>query len=243
MQEDETNETNQDTSSGKPGQSSGSKGGSTSKDKGKLYTGAQIKKIESDAAAKAGRERKAAEDERDTLKTSLESTTRRLDALELEQNEARLAEARGDPDKLRAYQQDQDRAKRQRTLDDKEADLTAREAKLKTDRAAVDTDLGVVNVAYVAAQHGLKTEDLEGLGITDQEALEKVAERLAAAGPKGEAEGEGEGEGEEEGAAAAEELSPDSGEGTGAGPKTLTTEGVEKSSMSDIEKALDKAEE
>ena len=79
-----------DTSSGKAGQSSSETKG-TSKDKGKLYTDADIVKMKSDAAAEAGRLRKAAELERDTLKQDLQSTNTRLDALEGATNESRLA--------------------------------------------------------------------------------------------------------------------------------------------------------
>lgn len=233
---DKTTKTGQDTSSDATGQSSGGKGGSTSKkDKGKLYTIAQIQKIESDAAAKAGRERKAAEAERDTLKQDLESTTSRLDSLEREVGESRLAEARDDPAQLRIYQREQVITKREREAGDKERDVARREAQLKVDRADVDKDKGVVSIAYIAAKHGLETEELESLGINDPEALERVAEKLATktAKPAG-GEGEGEGEGE---------FTPDSGEGTGSGAGALTTESVEKSSIASVEKALGKADE
>lgn len=80
--------------------------------------------------------------------------------------------------------------------------MTRREAQLKAGAEALATDKGVVTIAYIAAKHGLETEVLESLGISDEETLEKVAEKLAAAKPK-----EGE-EGEEEGE---EELVIDSG--------------------------------
>jgi len=180
--------TGQDTSLGKTGQSSDGKGGTTSKDKGKLYTAAQITKIESDAAAKAGRLQKAAEVERDTFKKELESTNSRLDSLEREVNESRLAEARGDPEQLRIYNREQAVVKRERQAGDKERDLASREEQLKSDLETLATDKGVVNIAYIAAKHGLETEDLEDLGISDPEALEKVAEKLAAVKTKGEGE-------------------------------------------------------
>ena len=211
---DETTKTGQDTSSGATGQSSGSKSGTTSKDKGKLYTDAQITKIKSDAAAEAGRRRKAAEQERDSLKQDLQSTTSRLDTLEREINESRLAEARGDPDQLRIYQREQATTRREREAADRERNLARREEQLKADRAEVDKDRGVVSIAYIAAEHGLETEELESLGISDHETLERVAVKLAAVKSKEPGAGEGEAtppSGE------VTELSPDSGVTIGSG--------------------------
>lgn len=237
---DETTKTGQDTSSGATGQSSGSKGGTTSKDKGKLYTDAQIAKIKSDAAAEAGRQRKAAEQERDSLKQELQTTTSRLDTLEREVNESRLAEARGDPDQLRAYQRDQATTRRERELADRERDLNRREEQLKTDRAELDKDRGVVSIAYVAAKHGLETEELESLGISDQDVLERVAEKLAAR--KSAESGNGEdGKGEETPSGEATELMADSGEGVGGEAGALTSENIESMSMGSLEKAIEKA--
>ena len=149
-----------DDSTAAPGDTSGGTKG-TSKDKGKLYTEAQIAKFKSDAAAEAGRQRKAAEQERDSLKQELESNNNRLDSLEREANESRLAEARDNPEQLRAYQRDQANTKRERDAVDKERDLARREAQLKADRAEVDKDKGVVSIAYIAAKHGLEVERLE----------------------------------------------------------------------------------
>lgn len=217
---DETKGTGQDTSSGKTGQSSGSKGGSTSKDKGKLYTDAQIVKIKSDSAAEAGRLRKAAEEERDTLKQDLQSTKSRLDALERETGESRLAEARaGGDDQLRIYQREEAVRKRERQADERDSDITRREGQVKADRAEVDKDKGIVSVAYVAAKHDLDPERLEKLGITDPEALEKVAEELAAAGKPPETEEEKTAREARE-AAGEEKLELDTGEGSGSGEKT-----------------------
>ena len=232
---DEPKGTAQDTSSGNAGQSSGSKSGTTSKDKGKLYTAANISKIQSDAKSEAGRLQKTAEQERDTLKEQLQSTTSRLDSLERERDESRLADARGDPDQLRTYQREQGITKREREVEAKESDYARREGQLKADRAEVDKDKSVVSIAYLAAKHGLETEELESLGISDPEILEKVAGKLAAAKPKGTREEGGEG-GEEE-----SEFIPDSGEGAGGGAGALTTESVEKSSIAAVEKALGKA--
>jgi len=232
---DETTRTGQDTSSGKPGQSSGSKGGTTSKDKGKLYSAAEIAKIKSDAAAEAGRQRKAAEQERDTLKQALQSTSSRLDAVEREVNESRLAEARGDPDQLRVYQREQAVTKRERDAEARDGDLTRREGQLKSDREEVDKDRGVVSIAYIAAKHGLETEELESLAISDHDTLERVAEKLAGAKPKEET-GE-----EEEETPSGEAFVPDSGETTG-GVGGLTAESVEKMPISSLEKAIEKAD-
>jgi hypothetical protein len=111
---------------------------------------------------------------------------------------------------------------------------------LKTEREAIDGDKHKVNVAYIAAKYGVDQDELEGLGIKDAEALEKVAEKLSAS-KGGEGEGEGEGEGGE--GAEGEEYQPDSGEGAGGKAGALTTESVEKMSMESVDKAISKAKE
>ena len=235
---DETENQKDKTSGDKPGQPSGGTKG-TSKDKGKLYTDEAIAKIKSDAAAEAGRLRKAAETERDSLKKQLESTNSRLDALERTENESRLAEARGDPEQLRVYQRDQTLTKRERDADDRDRDLDRREQQLKSDQEELDKDRGVVSIAYTAAKHGLDPEELESLGISDMDTLDKVAEKIAAG--KGTTAKTGE-EGEEEGGEE-EEWNPDTGEGTGGGEGALTTEKVDDMSMPSLEKAIEKASE
>lgn len=202
---DETKGTPSDESKGTPKDES--KG--TPKDKGKLYTDAEIDKIKANAAAMGqGREKKVAEQEKSALTQELQSTKSRLDALEREMDESRLAEAKGEPAQMPVYQREQAVKKRERQADDREGDLTRREGQVKADREEVDKDRGVVSIAYIAAKHGLETEELEELGISDHEQLEKVAAKLAAAKPKEPGEGEGEGEGEEE-------FTPDSGETAG----------------------------
>ena len=181
-EKDETKGTPQDESKGTPKDESK---GTPKKAKGKLYTEEAIAKLKSDSAAMAqGRAEKVAKQEKEALTQELQDNKNRLDALEREANESRLAEARGDPTKLRDYQRDQAAARLTREQADKGRDLARREAQLKIDREQVDEDKGVVSVAYVAAKHGLKTETLEELGITDLETLEKVAVKLAAAKPK-----------------------------------------------------------
>ncbi|MBA7584737.1 hypothetical protein ES708_26695 [subsurface metagenome] len=157
-----------------------------------------------------GRAEKAAKREKDALSSELQSTKSRLDAIEREVNETRLAEARDDPAQLRLYQREQTISKREREAANKETDLAGREEQVKTDRADVDRDKGVVSIAYVAAKHGLEVEVLEKLGISDSDTLEKVAVELAAAKTK---EG-GEGAGGEEGGEG-EGFVPDSGATTG----------------------------
>jgi len=213
----------------------------TPKDKGKNYTDAAIEKIKSDAAAMGqGRERKIADQEKSALTQELESTKSRLDALEREANETRYAEARaGGQETLSAYQKEQAFGKLQRELDDLKRDLARQQEQIKIDREEVDKDRHVVSVAYLAAKHGLETETLESLGISDPETLERVAEKLAGAKPNSpEVE-----EGEETPSGEAPELIPDSSEGTGSVGGPLTAEGVEKSSIASIDKALGKASE
>jgi len=231
-------EEQKNTSSAESEQSSGGTKG-TSKDKGKLYTDAQIHQIKTSAGAEAGRLRQSAERERDSLKEQLQSTTSRLNALESAMNESRLAEARDNPELLPIYQREQTLTRREREADELQRDLARREEQLKIDRADVDKDRGVVSIAYIAAKHGLETEELESLGISDHETLEKVAEKLAVAKPKESEPGEGEEGGE--GGEGEGEFTPDSGEGTGGGAGALTTESVEKMPIASLEKAIEKA--
>ena len=162
----------------------------TPKDKGKLFTQAAIDRIKADSAKMGqGRAEVKAKQEKDDLTQELQSTKSRLDALERETGESRLAEARaGGDDSLRIYQREEAVRKRERQADERDGDLTRREGQVKTDRAEVDSDRGVVSVAYLAAKHGVAVEKLESYGITDPEALEKVAVDLAAAKPKGKGE-------------------------------------------------------
>jgi len=230
---DETTDNEQDTSSDKAGQSSAKKGGITSK--GKSYTDEQIAKIRSDAAAEAGRQRKAAEDKSKRLEGELQSVTSRLDSIERERNESLLAEARGDPDKLRNYQSEQTLSQRQREFEKRERDIIQREEQYKVDVEQLSKDRSVVSVAYVAAKHGLEPADLEDLGISDPDQLDKVAERIAARGTAAKTGGEGGEGGEDE-----DEFNPDSGDTLGGGgDKSLTTESAEKMNMASLEKALE----
>lgn len=237
----ETTKTGQGTSSAKVGQSSDGKGGTTSKKpEGKFYTTADIEKIKSDAITPVGREKAAAERERDELRKQNQSISQRLEAVEKEQNDNRLAEARGDPKALQIYQREQTLAKREREVATKESDVQSREAALKTEREAIDGDKHKVNIAYIAAKHGIDQDELESLGIKDADALEKVAEKLSAS--KGGA-GEGEGGGEAGEGTGEADYQPDSGEGAGGKSKALTASAVEKMSVAEVDKALSGAKE
>lgn len=256
----ETTKKRKDSSPGGPGQASGGKGGTTSTKKAKVYTEKDIVKIRSDAAAETGRATSAqetAEGERDAAKKALESLKNRFDTLEAEVDQTRLAEDRGDPVALRQYQREQTVKKRERAAEEKELDLETREAALGTERKAVDGDKLKVDISFIAAKHGLEVEDLEGLGITDPEALEKVAEKLATGKGKGEGEDADQQayqalETDEEKEAFVEahpgfepeggEFEPDPGGGEGAGPGALTTESVEEMPTEKVEAALKKAE-
>lgn len=222
MTMDESKGTGKDASPGKSGQPPGSKGGTP---KGKLYTNAEISKIKSDSAAMSdGRKAKVAEEARDTLREELQRNQSRLDALERERDESRLAEARAGGDKeLLLYNREEVVKKRERQVEETVGDVTRREGQIKTDRAEVAKDRGIVSINVLAAKHGLEPEDLESLGISDPEALERVAERLAGTKPKGKG-GEEEGESGE-----GEPFVPDTGETTGSGEPTH--EQLEKMTM------------
>ncbi len=177
---DETKGTSTDDSKGS---SKDDSKGTPKKDKGTLYSKEAIAKLKSDSASMGqGRAEAIAKQEKAALTLELDSIKSRFDALEDQGNEARLAEARGDPAKLTAYQLDQANRKRERAVTDSEADMVRREGLLKTGEEALKESQGSASIAIVAAKHGLKTAALEELGITDPEALEKVAVKLAAAG-------------------------------------------------------------
>ena len=166
------------------------------------------------------------------MTSELQTTQGRLEALEAQVNEARLAESKGDPDKLAAYQRDHSVGQRERTVADKEKDLARREGLLKTDREELDKDRGVVSVAYIAAKHGLSVERLENLGISDLETLEKVAEEMKPAKPEEDEDADRQAyqalETDDEKAAfvkahpdfESEALKLDSGDGSGSGERT-----------------------
>ena len=184
--------------------------GTPKKDTGKLYTQAAIDKLKSDAAAMAqGRAEKTASQEKTALTSELQSTQSRLDALEAQVNEARLAEVRGDPEKLTAYQRDQATTQRERRAADQEKDIARREGLLKADREDLDKARGTTAIATIAAKHGLAPERLEKLGISDLETLEKVAEEMKPAPVKDESGKDDEGK-----------LNLDSGDGSGSGEST-----------------------
>lgn len=193
----------------------------TPKDKGKLYAAAEIDRIKADSASMGqGRAEKVAKQEKETLTQELQSTKTRLDALERETGEARLAEARaGGDDSLRIYQREEAVRKRERQADGREGDLTRREGQVKADRAEVAKDIGVVSIATIAAKHGIDQERLEKLGITDPEQLELVAEELVASGKPPETEEEKTAREARE-AAGEEGLKLDTGEGAGGGELT-----------------------
>lgn len=203
-------EERKNTPSDESEQSSGETKG-TSKTKGKLYTDAQIHQIKTTAGGEAGRLRQAAERERDSLKEQLQSTSDRLNTLESERTESRLAEAQDNPEAARLLLREE--ALKRRTLQVEETlkDITRREGQVKADRTKVDEDRAVIDVAYVATKHGLAVERLEKYSHLDHETLEKVAEDIAAGkapSPLG------------EGAEDEEPIVPDTGETTGGGQLT-----------------------
>ena len=162
----------------------------TPKDKGKLYKAADIDKIKSDAAKMGqGRAEKVAEGAKEALTEELTATKSRLDALEREARESRVAQARGDPAAMRLFQREEIVEKREREAETKERDNTRQAGLLKTEREEFEANQSVMSVAYIATKYGLAPERLEKLGIKDPEALEKVAEEIAA-GTKPEGKGE-----------------------------------------------------
>ena len=158
------------------GQPSGGEVGTTSgSNTPKQYTEEQHSKILSDTKAHFGRERVTLTKERDTLKAELESTVSRLEELEGHVNEAELEKARDNPELLKTYQQRQDFGKRVKDLKAKEREIAQREAQLKVDTEAVAGEIKGAMVARIAVKHGLNIQQVESWGVTDEEALDKVA--------------------------------------------------------------------
>ncbi len=156
----------------------------TSDKKGKTFTEAQHSKILSDTKAEFGRERAALTKERDSLKSQVESASSRLDALERQISEVELEGIRENPELLKAYQQRQDLGKKMKDLDIKERELAQREAQVRADSEAIKADREGAIVARVAVKHGLNIQQVESWGITDEEALDKIAGDFAKAKPK-----------------------------------------------------------
>ena len=227
---DETEKAEQDTSKETPG----SGDTITPDEKGKTFTEAQVTKKLSDAKAAAGREQKklteqieAANAVSESLRQNAEIINGKLTALQQQIDEAELDKARDDPQLLNLYQRKHDLETRATTLEERERKVVTGEAQLKADKEAIASAKAETTVARVAIKYHLNIEDLSDLGITDEEALEKVAAKLA--GGKGKTPKDKD----------AGDLEPDSGL-TSGGEHTPTIEELEKMPMAEYIKWREK---
>ncbi len=212
------------------------------KAKGKVYTPEEIRKLESDATAKKGRELVQANAEIARLKEEGVATNARLDDIERAQTARAYDEARSDPsgNTLRNIQAGEAARTRERDVQARESEANRREAQLKADREQFATESGETMVSVVAAKHGVSEERLAKLGFTDKATLEAVAADMKANAPETEvkpltAEQEAaKAEAEEKG----ETYSPTDETPSGAKPVDLTPEGVESASLESLEQAL-----
>lgn len=199
---------------------------STSDKKEKTFTEQQVTKMVSDAKAAAGREQKKLADQleaanavSESLRQDAETTKGKLTALQRQIDEAELDKARDDPQLLNLYQRKQDLEQRATAIEERERKVATSEAQLKADKEAIAKAKADATVAQVAVKYHLNIEDLADLGITDEEALEKVAAKIGKPSKKKAGEGEKEDE----------DLMPDSGL-TSGGEHTPTMEERDKMS-------------
>jgi len=200
---------------------------STSDKKEKTFTEAQVTKMVSDAKAASGREQKKLTDQieeankvSESLRQNAEITNGKLTALQRQIDEAELDKAKDDPQLLSLYQQKQNLQTRATDLEERERKVATSEAQLKADKEAIAAAKAEATIVKVAVKYHLNIEDLSDLGITDEEALEKVAAKIAGGKPKKKA-------GEEDKDAG--DLTPDSGISSG-GEHTPTMEERDKMS-------------
>jgi hypothetical protein len=189
---------------------------STSDKKGKTFTEQEVTKTISDLKAAHGREQKRLTDQLEAARQDTEATNQRLTELQRRIDEAELDKARDDPALLKLYQERQELQKEKATIEEEKRNLQRDRVQLDADKQAVTEAKKDAMVVNVALKHHLNIKDLADLGITDEEALDKVAARIAAGKPKK--------AGEEE-----KELEPDSALGSGE-KGTPTMEEQEKMS-------------
>ena len=212
------------------------KGEATSKSGKKVtLSQAELEKIKSDAKAEEGRKWKKVETERNELKTNLTDLTNRLSELETERRNRAYEEARnsGDSNALTLFQRNEDIAKRERAIADKEANIRKRELQIQEDESSFNTRKAELLIPTTASKYGLKPEDLEDFkSVTDEAVLDRIAQRIS-----------GKKEPEEETPEPEEEgnpFEPISFQSSGAAvrSKITTSEQAEKASMDELAEQL-----
>ena len=197
--------------------------------------------MKSDAEASAGRAKEltTAKSERDGLKGQVTTLTQRFTALETESRNAAREAARSSeqPSAMVQFEKTEQLNQRERDLDTRETEVKRRELQVEADEGEIGRDKGTLTIPKIIAKYKL-SEDyrsyLEGLGITDEDTLDKMAAREAGkeALPETETETEEKVEGE------VKTFDPLSTESTGAREQNLTSETAESMPTKDLEKEL-----
>lgn len=111
---------------------------------------------------------------------SNDSTASELGAIRKELDDAKMAQLGDDPEKISAYQLRRT-AQEERTKAAKErADATRELREAKAEREALAADKAEITIGRLAIKYKIPERTLSELGITDSDALEKVAVTLAA---------------------------------------------------------------
>lgn len=228
---------------GKPqdalGQSSSKdKSAETSNKKGVLYTDEQIAKIRSDAAAKAGRERKALEVERDELNERFQEQKEELEELRQRLDSFSERDIGDDPLKKRAYDKTKTLEQAERRLREKERELLRKEKELASKLDEFRSEQFNLVKASLSKEYGMTIEEIDDLGIRDLDILKKVVPRIAKTNEKEKQESE---KPEEEKEEIPESLwgEPDSGISSfGKKGGKVTAEDIDKMSFKELDKVL-----
>lgn len=222
-----------------------SKAGKGTSKEGKPITLPQkdYQKLKSDAEASAGRAKDLATTraERDTLTGQVQTLTSRLEAVETESRNRAFDEARrsGDSGAIQAFERTDRLNQQEKTLIDGQAELKRGQLQLRADQEELSRTQVTLTIPKIVAKYKLDEAaqtHLEELGITDEDALDKVAARIA--GTKAiptDLEKETV-EGEE--IPTVKTFEPISTESTGAREIALTSESAEKMPTKDLEKEL-----
>lgn len=214
----------------------------TSKEGKKItLTQAAYDKLKSDAEASAGRAKELtkAKGERDTLKGQNEALNTRLTRLETDsRNAAREAARSSDqPSAMVQFERTEQMNQREKDLDMRETTVKRRELQVEADEGEVGRTKGTLTIPKIVAKYKLSEDDqtyIEGLGLTDEDTLDKIAARLAGKEALSKTETE---EGTEE-LTEVKEYEPISTESTGAREQTLTAESAATMPTRDLEHEL-----
>lgn len=185
-------------------------------------------KMVSDAKAEAGRVQKAQAEQITLLTQEKESLTSRVNqseqdmaSLRQEIKSIKLEGAKDNPELLKKLQDDLAAEEKLNAALKKERDVAAREEEIKKKELKLETDSYENLVNKLAAEHGVKADELKKFGVTNPEHLTEIAKALGKKKPAG---GGEEHKGEEE-----EEGNPDSLTGTGS--LNMSVEQLDKDDM------------